>query len=140
MVDVLFTAADLADGRAENAASLTDTLGLRHGARTFGPGGVGGIAWDGGDPTWVKPGRVSPAGAPQEKLTGGSLQDAQELVIVMAWDVSVPRSTGSDLYRLEWTHSIAGLTNPVLIYDIRPVELRTFRVLSKFIGTTVAPQ
>ena len=143
MPDVLFTDADLAEGRADNDASLVDTVGLRHGVNGYGPGGVSGITWDGGDPTWTKPARVSPASAPQEQLTGGSLQDAQQLVIVMSWDETVPRNgtpNPDDIYRLEWTHNIAGLTNPILIYDIRPVELRSFRVLAKFLGTTVPPQ
>ena len=141
MPDVLFTAADIAEMRAFNDANLPDTVALRHGTRTYEAGGTRGpIVWDGGDPMWTEPARVSPASAPQEQLTGGSVQDARELIAIMRDGVSIPRDDGDDFYRLEWTHTITGLASPFMLYDLRAVEVRTFRMMAKYLGSVVAPQ
>ena len=136
----VFTTDDIAEMRAFNDANLPDTVGLRHGTRTYEPGGTMALVWDGGDPTWVEPARVSPNGTPQERITAGSIQDVNELFAIMREGVTVPRDTGADFYRLEWTHTIAGLTNPFLLYDLRPVEIRSVRMLTKVLVSTQAPQ
>jgi hypothetical protein len=134
----LFTAADIADMRAFNDANLPDTIGLRSGTKTYGPGGSGSIVWASGDPTWTEPCRVSPASTPQEALSAGAITEVKDFWVVTREGVIVPQNTGTTFYRLEWVHGITGLTSPFMLY-LRGTPLRSYRMLSKFLCTTVAP-
>ena len=139
MTHVVFTAADLSEMRAFNDANLKDSIALRHGTRTYEPGGtLGPIEWD-ADPVWTEPARVSPASTPQERLTAGSISEVKDFWAIMREGVIVPSNDADDVYRLEWTHDITGLTNPFLLY-LRGTPLRSYRMLSKFLCSTVAPQ
>ena len=137
---IVFTAADVAELAAANDANLPYTVALRHGVRTYEAGGTRGpVVWDAGDPLWTEPARVNSAGAPQERLTAGALQNVTDFTVVTRRGVSVPVDDGDDFYRLEWTHDIAGLTSPFLLYRARHV-IHSYPAQSKFIATSEAPQ
>lgn len=141
---VLFTAADIAEMRAFNEANLPDSVALRHGSQVYEPGGTRGpVVWD-LNPTWTEPCRVSPASPPQEQLTAGSLSEVKDFFLVTREGVAIPSNYvaldgTAHFYRLEWVHGITGLTSPFLLY-LRGTPLRSYRMLSKFLCHTVAPQ
>ena len=140
MGTLLWPAEFLAEMEAINVANLPYTVALRHGVRAYEPGGTrGGVTWDGGDPLWTEPARVNSAGAPQERLTAGALQNVTDFTVVTRKGVSVPADDGDDLYRLEWTHDIAGLASPFMLYRARHV-VHSFPTQSKFLVTSQAPQ
>jgi hypothetical protein len=136
----LFTAADIADMKAFNDANLPDTIGLRSGTKTYGPGGSGSIVWAPGDPTWTEPCRVSPASTPQEALSAGAITEVKDFWVITREGVIVPQNSGTTFYRLEWQRDInADPLPPLFMLYLRGTPLRSYRMLSKFLCTTVAP-
>jgi len=126
--------------KAISDAHLRDDIALRRGVRTRVSGGTySAPAWD-AEVQWTKKGRVSPATAPQERLSAGSLTEIREFYVVFTEGTSVPRDgqatpTTQHVYRLEWESGIAGVSDPVLMY-LKGTPARSYRALSKFLTTT----
>jgi hypothetical protein len=141
VVDTLFTAADITEMRAFSDANLPDTVVLRRGVRTRVSGGSYSAAvWDAGA-TWTEPCRVSPASAPQEKLSSGSIAEIRDFWVVTRHGVTIPKdessgATTQNVYRLEWTHGITGVPSPFLLY-YRGAPLRSYRMESKHLCSSV---
>lgn len=141
MSEVLFSATDLAEMRAFSDANLPDTVALRRGVRTRVSGGTySAPVWDVAV-LWTEPCRVSPASAPQEQLTAGSITEIRDFFVITREGVSVPKdeasgATTQNVYRLEWVHGITGVTSPFLLY-LKGTPLRSYRMLSKFLCSAV---
>lgn len=138
---VLFTAADLAEMRAENDANLPHSVVIEQGVVTFEPGGTrSGIVWA-IEPVATEPCRISPASAPQERLSAGAITEIKLFYVVMRVGASVPQNTADGLtfYRLRVTHDIAGFASPLTLYLVGTPG-HSFEMERKVLCTTEAPQ
>lgn len=140
MTDVLFTAADIAEMRAFSDANLPHSAAIQQGTRSFEAGGTGGkITWA-ADPVATEACRLSPASAPQESLTGGSVANVREFYVTMEHAAMVPADTaGTTLYRLAVTHDMSGAPSPLYLYPVG-TPVRSYEMLRKILTTTVSPK
>ena len=83
---------------------------------------------------------MSPATAPQERLSAGSITEIREFYVVFTEGTAVPRDsqatpTTQHVYRLEWESGISGVSDPVLMY-LKGMPARSYRAMAKFLVST----
>jgi hypothetical protein len=122
------------------AANLLHTAHVESATRVFEPGGTGGpIGWATATVLATHAANVSPASAPQEQLSAGAITSIQHFFVTMPKAATVPSDTGTTFHRIRFVPTIPGIASPLYFYPIG-TPVRSFKVLTKVLCTTVAPK
>ena len=127
----LFSASDLAEMQAFNAASLPHTATVEQWTRTREPGGTYVTTWV--TEQSALPCRLATVGTPTERLASGTFAAVTEFRVSFAVSVQIASSNR----RLVITHDIPGIASPLTLY-VTGSEARTYEMERTLLGTTEA--
>ena len=130
MSDVLFTASDLAEMRAFNAANLPHTCDVEHWTRVREPGGTFTSSWVVEQDN--VPCRLAIIGTPEERLASGTLTEFKDFRVDFAVGVTVEVANR----KITITHDIPALPSPLTLYPKGSLS-RTYEMQRTVLASTV---